>query len=183
MKETQKDLLKKYGSLEELLKKANNGEELATPKQAEAHKRRMLTIEEDRERYELEQGRLAQKYELESKRLAERDAVDQKRHERKMREIAGTSHPTPTSETIDPQSLNSCMGKDQGVKFPKSKQPMYTGTDTENWLKGTDHYPIPDFYGYISAWDWTPEQIAEMEKKIPCRGVLDDSYDWLDEVV
>jgi len=33
-----------------------------------------------------------------------------------------------------------------------------------------------DAYGFYGDWDWTPEQIAAMEKQIPCRGV--EEVDW-----
>jgi hypothetical protein len=90
---------------------------------------------------------------------------------------------------LTPQSLKVTdwgaghIGIDTGVKI-QSKDLREIWKDTavdvnnEHWLGGGDHYPIPDANGFYGNFDWTPEQIAQMEKSIPCKGYEGKWGDW-----
>lgn len=109
----------------------------STPQEAKLHSRK---IEEQRELYALEE-----------KRLATKDAYMQKSFERRMKVIAGTARPTPQGEKIV-GDLNEGNLKFQGVLFPKTE-------------RKPEALPC-DAYGFYGDWDWTPEQIAELENAI-----------------
>ncbi len=136
----------------------------STPKQAKPN---VARIENKRELYEFERQRLEwnaalidKKAEKAKEVIAAQDSYDKNRHERRMKEIAGTAKPTPNGEKIDPESIGDGNCKFQGLILPKT-QPC------EGALKA-------DAYGFYGNWDWTPEQIAQMERSIPCRGVQTD---------
>lgn len=134
------------------------------PKQAKPN---VTRIENKKELYEYEKQRLEwnaalidKKAEKAKEVIAAQDSYDKNRHERRMKEIAGTAKPTQNAEKIDPESIGNGNLKFQGVILPKTER----GKEA---LKA-------DAYGFYGTWDWTPEQITQMEKSIPCRGVQTD---------
>lgn len=129
----------------------------STPKQA---KQNIARIELEKQRLELMDAFRQKEFERDKQRLALEDASKQKSFERRLKYLASTAKPVANAEKIDPSSIGNGNCKFQGVIIPKTER-------CAGALKA-------DAYGFYGDWDWTPEQIAQMEKSIPCRGVETD---------
>jgi hypothetical protein len=127
---------------------------MSTPKQA---KQNIARIELEKQRLELMDAFRQREFERDKERLALEDASKQKSFERRMKYVASTAKPVSNAEKIDSASVGDGNCKFQGIILPKTEI-------CEGALKA-------DAYGFYGNWDWTPEQIAQMEKSIPCRGV------------
>ena len=87
--------------------------------------------------------------------LAKMDEIDEKRFQRHMKEQAGKQNHTPESQKVEGGAGDG--HHDTGYKIPKGERP-------EGAL-------VADAYGFYGDFDWTPEQLAELKKKIPLQGL------------